>query len=73
MMRRAVPTVCSRALSGEPAAPAVKTEVPGPKSKELMQDLVRLLLHESTKISVEAVVFAGKDSVDEVYSILRRL
>ena len=39
----AASAISARGIAGEPAAPAMKTAVPGPESKKLMTDLDKVI------------------------------
>ena len=51
-------------VSGEPAAPQMKTEVPGPRSKEIMADLESVQSMKSVQYAVDYSKSLGNYIVD---------
>ena len=56
--------ICRSFIAGEPAGPLMKTEVPGPKSKAIMDDLDSLQSMKSVQYAVDYNKSLGNYIVD---------
>ncbi len=63
LVHKLISPLC-RSLSGEPSAPAMKTESPGPKSKQLLQDLDKIQSMKSVSFFVDYDRSQGNYIVD---------